>query len=49
MMWSGMDGLGWGWFGLGMLHVALFWALVVLGIVVLVRWLAGDAPRELAD
>ena len=45
-MWDGMDGLGWGWIGLGMLHVALFWVLVVLGIVVLVRWLAGGSPRE---
>ena len=45
-MWSGMDGLGWGWIGLGMLHVALFWVLVVLGIVVLVRWLADRPPRE---
>lgn len=45
MMWSGVDGLGWGWIGLGMLHVALFWVLVVLGIVVLVRWLAGGSAR----
>lgn len=45
-MWDGMDGLGWGWIGLGMLHVALFWVLVVLGIVVLVRWLAGGSLRE---
>ena len=41
-----MDGLGWGWIGLGMLHIALFWVLVVLGIVVLVRWLVGGSARE---
>jgi putative membrane protein len=55
MMWNGFDGMGWGWIGLGMVHVLLFWVLVILGIVVLVRWLAGgredlprgDAPRAL--
>ncbi|HEX6268298.1 MAG TPA: SHOCT domain-containing protein [Burkholderiales bacterium] len=45
MMWNGFDGMGWGWIGLGMVHMLLFWVLVILGIVVLVRWLAGG-PRE---
>ena len=44
MMWSGVEGMGWGWIGLGMVHVLLFWALVILGIVALTRWLAGG-PR----
>lgn len=47
-MWSGIDGLGWGWIGLMMLHVALFWVLVVFGLVVLIRWLAGGSPRRLS-
>lgn len=46
MMWNGFDGMGWGWIGLGMVHMALFWILVVLGIIVLVRWLGyGSAPH----
>jgi putative membrane protein len=47
MMWGGMDGVGWGWMGLGMLHVGLFWILVILGIVVLVKWLASGPPSFL--
>lgn len=46
MMWGGMDGMGWGWIGLGMLHVGLFWILVILGIVVLVKWLASGPPSS---
>src|SRR6185436_8929254 len=45
MMWDGFGGMGWGWIGLGMVHMLLFWVLVVLGIVVLTRWLAGG-PRD---
>ncbi len=46
MMWSGFEGMGWGWIGLGMVHMLLFWVLVILGIAVLVRWLAGGARGE---
>jgi putative membrane protein len=48
-MWSGMEGMGWGWIGLGFLHMALFWVLVILGIVVLARWLAGSGPASSAS
>jgi putative membrane protein len=43
-MWNGFEGMGPGWIGLGFLHMALFWILVILAIVVLVRWLAGGGP-----
>jgi putative membrane protein len=42
MMWGGPDGWGWGWIGLGIFHMGLFWILVILGIVVLVKWLASS-------
>lgn len=44
-MWDGMMGWGggWGWFGL--MHI-LWWLLVILGIVALVRWTAGVGPRQ---
>lgn len=51
MMWSGVEGMGWGWIGLGMVHMLLFWIIVILGIVALVRWLAAgssdDPPRAM--
>lgn len=39
-MWGDMGyGWGWGWgMGFGMITMVLFWILVMLGIVVLVRW-----------
>lgn len=46
MMWNGFEGMGWGWVGLGMVHMLLFWVLVILGIAVLVRWLAGGAASS---
>jgi len=42
-MWGGMMD-GWGW-GAGILHNFLWWALVILGIVVLVRLLGGGSRR----
>jgi putative membrane protein len=37
-MWGGYD-YGWG-MGFGMISVVLFWILVILGIVVLVKWIS---------
>ena len=46
MMWDGFGAMGWGWIGLGMVHMLLFWVLVILGIVVLARWLASGSPED---
>jgi putative membrane protein len=41
MMWGDY---GWGWgMGFGMINVVLFWVLVILGIVILVKWIAGGS------
>lgn len=46
-MW-GDYGMGWGWGFFGVVHMVLWWALLILGIVVLIKWLAGGfgASRE---
>ena len=54
-MWGGYD-YGWGWgMGFGMISMVLFWVIVILGIVVLVRWIgtgpsggAGQTPAKTA-
>ncbi len=48
-MWNGMEGYGWGWMGFGMITMVLFWVAVILGIVVLVKWVGGaSASSDLA-
>lgn len=40
MMWGYGDEYGWGWgWGMWMAHTFLWWILLILGIVVLVRWI----------
>jgi putative membrane protein len=47
MMWSGFEGMGWGWIGLGLVHMLFFWGLVILVIAALVKWLVGGAVAPL--
>ncbi|MBI3945429.1 MAG: SHOCT domain-containing protein [Armatimonadetes bacterium] len=38
--WGGWDGwAGWGWGLLMMIGMALFWVLIIVGVVLLVRWI----------
>lgn len=49
-MWGDMGwgwGGGWGW--LGAVHMVLWWALIVLGIVVLAKWLMRGSRAEPAE
>lgn len=42
MMW-GDWGMGWGF--LGAVSMLLWWALIILGIAVLIKWLIGGSAR----
>lgn len=46
MMWNGLEGMGWGWIGVGLVHMVLFWGLVILAFAALLRWLGSGAPGE---
>jgi putative membrane protein len=41
MGWGG----GWGWSWFGIVHMVLWWFLIILGIVVLAKWLFGGGGR----
>ena len=45
-MWHGMEGIGWGWLGLGVLHMVVFWGLVILAFAALFKWLGGGSLSE---
>jgi len=42
-MWGDVMGWGGGWGFFGIVHMVLWWFLLVLGIVVLAKWLFGGA------
>lgn len=45
-MWGHMDGYGWGLMGFGMIGIVLFWVLLIVAIVLLVKmlWGSGSGP-----
>ena len=48
--WDHMGGAGWG-MGFGGIFMILFWVVIIVAVVMLVKWLAGgssrlDLPRE---
>lgn len=45
----GWGGYGGGWPLLGVAHMLLWWVLIILGIVVLVRWLAADSRSRRSE
>ena len=47
-MWSGMGTYGWGsgWGWIGVTHMLLWWALLILGITLLAKWLLAPASRR---
>ena len=44
-MWGDMGTMGWGWGMFGAVHMALWWALIILGIAVLAKWLFGSGAQ----
>jgi putative membrane protein len=47
-MWGYMGNMGWGagWGILGMAQLVLWWILLILGIVVLAKWLFASVPGD---
>ncbi|WP_417533128.1 SHOCT domain-containing protein [Marinobacterium stanieri] len=45
-MWGDYQVHGWGWMLFGGVHMILFWLLMVLLIVALVKWLKGPSSSE---
>ena len=38
-MWHGTENMGWGWIGLGVVHMAVFWAVVIIfALAAILNW-----------
>ena len=44
-MWD-FAGHGWGWIGVGLVHMLLFWGLIILAIVALMRFLSSSSKTD---
>jgi len=47
-MWD-LAGHGWGWVGVGLVHMLLLWEVIILAIVALVRFLSSSSKSEAGD
>ena len=43
-MWHGLEGMGWGWIGVGFLHMLVFWGIVIAILVGVTRSTTGKWP-----
>lgn len=41
--WFGPGMMGWGWWGMGWVFMIVFWAFVIIALIFLIRWLAGQS------
>jgi len=51
-MWHGLEGMGWGWLGIGFVHMVFFWLLVAVCIGILltvVRTSRGRSAIEILE
>lgn len=46
MMWEHTGGWGMGWIGVGIVHMVVFWGVVIFALVMLVRWLSGQSGAD---
>ena len=45
-MWNEMGNMSWGWWGLGAIHMVLFWGFLILAIILLIRFLIGGVEER---